>query len=56
VRSIPQVVSHTPIQDCPELPDNRAHTDVIGEKTVEVRVKLGRIVTWAIRQGSTVED
>ena len=35
-------VEHSPI------PDNRAHTDVIGKKTPEVRMKLLRIFEWAI--------
>ena len=30
------------------LPDNRAHTDVIGEKDVEARLSLYRIAQWAI--------
>jgi hypothetical protein len=34
-------VVHAPSQ-------NRAHTNVFGEKTTEVRVKLARIFTWAI--------
>lgn len=40
VRAIPgQLVEHTP------LPENRAHTDVSGEKTVEARVLLRRSAT-----------
>ncbi len=45
VRKIPgQQVQHTP------LPDNRAHTDVLGEKDrdPEVRIKFRRIFNWAI--------
>ena len=43
VRVIPgQRVEHAP------LPDNRAHTDVIGEKGVEVRLLLYRIAQWTI--------
>lgn len=38
VRAVPGlVISHSPI------PENRAHTDVIGEKTTEVRVRLLRV-------------
>jgi hypothetical protein len=43
VRAVqPLEVIHKP------LTDNRAHADVSGEKSTEVRVKLLRIVTWAI--------
>jgi hypothetical protein len=45
VRKIPgQNIQHSP------LPDNRAHTDVLGEKDrdPEVRIKFRRIYTWAI--------
>lgn len=38
VREVPgQTVEHSP------LPENRAHTDVIGEKDEEVRIKLRRL-------------
>jgi hypothetical protein len=30
------------------LPENRAHTDVLGEKDVEARLRLYRISEWAI--------
>ena len=39
VREITLRVDHAP------LPDNRSHTDVVGEKNSEVRLKLGRIAT-----------
>ena len=43
VREIPNLlVEHTP------QPDNRAHTDVLGKKDEEVRVKLSRIYKWEI--------
>ena len=43
VREIPNLrVTHTP------APQNQAHTDVLGEKSAEVRMKLSRICTWAI--------
>lgn len=44
VRKIPnQTVQHTP------KPENRAHTDVFGNKDdVEVRLLFSRICTWAI--------
>jgi len=35
-------VEHTPILA------NRAHTDVFGEKTTEVRLRLKRVAQWAI--------
>jgi len=35
-------VEHTPILA------NRAHTDVFGEKTPEVRLRLMRVAQWAI--------
>jgi hypothetical protein len=46
IRKIPgQTVVHTPIQRgdpiCP--PGNRAHTDVVGEKSPEIRTRLSRI-------------
>ncbi len=37
VRNLGQIVEHDP------LPDNRAHSNVIGEKDAEVRLKLTRI-------------
>lgn len=49
VESPRQEVEHTPLHGHEELPDNRAHTDVRGEKTEEVRMKLRRIATWVIR-------
>jgi len=36
------VVEHTP------LPENRAHTEVFGNKDVEVRVLLQRACRWTI--------
>ena len=41
-RSIPQGVEHTPNAE------NRAHADVLGEKTPEVRIKLRRLAVWVI--------
>lgn len=35
-------VEHTPILA------NRAHTDVFGEKTTEVRLRLERVARWTI--------
>ena len=43
VRSLAQTVEHAPTEA------NRAHTEVIGEKSDEVRVKLRRIAVWQIR-------
>lgn len=43
VRSLPQVVEHSPTDA------NRAHTDVIGEKTPEVRMMLRRLAAWEIK-------
>lgn len=46
VRAIPdQMVEHTP------LPDNRAHTDVLGEKDEEARLLFGRIYEVVIGFG-----
>jgi hypothetical protein len=42
VRQVPQIVEHRP------LDDNIAHSDIIGEKTPEVRVKLMGIFRWEI--------
>jgi hypothetical protein len=52
VRQIPgQTVEHTPQQRPPEpLKPNRAHTDIWGPKSPEVRVKLLGIYTWAIHR------
>jgi len=49
------VVDHDPIQENSfdekgnRLNPNRAHSEVIGEKTPEVRMKLSRIFAWQIR-------
>jgi hypothetical protein len=51
------VVEHAPIQDSSieeggnQLKPNRAHSEVIGEKTTEVRVKLSRTWRWQLRLG-----
>src|SRR5438552_4190603 len=51
------VVEHEPIQENSfdekgaPVKANRAHSEVIGEKTTEVRVKLSRIWSWQIRLG-----
>lgn len=43
VRAVPgQEVRHAP------LPDNRAHTDVVGEKDEEARTLLKRLSHWTI--------
>ena len=48
VRDLPdQRVEHTPESN------NRAHTDVLGEKDEEVRLKFVRICSWAINPPST---
>lgn len=44
VRSIPQVVTHSPDLEL----NNRAHTSVIGDKSTKVRFKLMDIYSWAI--------
>lgn len=42
-------VEHAPIKDHPELPDNRAHTEVYGDKRdPEIRVNLLRAWRWVI--------
>lgn len=43
-----QKIEHDPIQNQPPLPDNRAHSIIIGEKDEEVRLKLVDICEWAI--------
>ena len=52
-RAVPQVVEHTPIQDNPDprLID-RSHTDVRGQKTSEVRLKLLDAFDWCLRIGA----
>ena len=42
VRALPQDVEHSP------LPANRAHTDVIGQKTARIRMLLARMARWEI--------
>lgn len=41
-------VLHTPSEK------NRAHTDVLGEKTLEVRLKLSEIFVWVIKVSDAV--
>lgn len=49
VRAIPnQVVEHSP----DPLTSNRAHTDVIGTKDEEVRLKYTRIYSWVVNPPS----
>ena len=43
-----QTIEHDPIQNDIVLPDNRAHTKIIGEKDPEVRLKFVDIYEWAI--------
>jgi hypothetical protein len=45
VRAIGLTATHTPDRKR----GNRAHTDIIGEKTTEVRLKLLRLHSWRIR-------
>lgn len=48
VRGIPcQTVEHKPVSD------NRAHTEVVGVKDEEVRLKLTRMYKWAIPLASS---
>lgn len=42
VRDLTLTVEHTPKDD------NRAHTDVIGDKTQQIQLELSRISDWAI--------
>ncbi len=42
LRLLPQTVEHAPTDA------NRAHTDVAGDKTAEVRMKLRRLAVWEI--------
>jgi hypothetical protein len=51
VRGVPLQVAHTPELGRTGLQPNRAHTDVVGEKTTEVRLKLFRLCEWVIRIG-----
>ena len=43
-----QQIEHDPIQGNPDIPDNLAHTIIIGEKDEEVRLKFVDIAEWAI--------
>jgi hypothetical protein len=56
VRSIERLtVVHEPVQEGQvgpkgePIPPNRSHSEVFGEKTEEVRLKLSRLYTWKIR-------
>src|SRR6266446_6467447 len=55
------IVEHAPIQENTfdeegrPLAPNRAHSEVIGQKTTEVRVKLSRIWVWKIRLDDTAK-
>lgn len=51
VRTIPdQEIRHSPVHNHPELPDNRAHTDVYGpkEQDPEVRRRFQRIARFVL--------
>lgn len=48
LRDVPLEVAHTP--DVPR--NNRAHTDVRGKKTAEVRAKLMDVFEWRIKVGA----
>lgn len=50
-RGIPLEVQHTPDVER----QDRSHTDVSGEKTPEVRLKLLSIFRWCIRLGDPVD-
>lgn len=54
IRRVPLAVNHTPQHGRDGRQPNRAHTDVVGEKDTESRLKLLRIAEWVIRpeQGS----
>ncbi len=43
-----QLTEHDPIQNHQILPDNRAHSKIIGEKEPEIRLKFVDIAKWAI--------
>lgn len=43
-----QTIEHDPIQNDQVLPDNRAHTKIIGDKDPEVRLKFVDIYEWVI--------
>ena len=43
-----QTIEHDPIQNDIVLPENRAHTKIIGEKDPEVKLKFVDIYEWAI--------
>jgi hypothetical protein len=47
-----QSVHHTPVQNTPPKPDNRAHTDVVGEKDTQSRLQFTRIYEWIINPPS----
>jgi hypothetical protein len=52
VREVPrQRLEHDPVKELESTPPivNRAHSQVFGEKTPEVRLKLRRITTWLIK-------
>ncbi len=43
-----QIIEHDPIHNHSELPDNRSHSKIIGEKNVETRLKFVDLCKWAI--------
>jgi len=43
-----QQIEHDPIQNQPPLPDNRAHSIIIGEKNEKARLTFVDICEWAI--------
>ncbi len=49
-----QRIEHTPINPSDEQAGNRAHTDVFGEKTTEVRLKFMQV--WSAVPEITLED
>ena len=49
LKTIPnQQVIHDPIQDEPNQPDNRSHTQIFGDKDEEVRLKMVDMAKWEI--------
>ncbi|PCJ26142.1 MAG: hypothetical protein COA97_06225 [Flavobacteriales bacterium] len=43
-----QELEHNPLQNHEYLPDNQAHTKIIGDKTTKVREKFMRMFKWEI--------
>jgi hypothetical protein len=47
-----QEIEHDPIYGNDDLPDNRSHAKITGDKNVEVRLKMVDLCEWVIHPDS----